>query len=424
MQIDISHTSELLSNRLGLLQLQAFIEHYHLEDLVNQHLPQSKSNHSYKASAFVTTLLHMILDGATALDDVRLFQNDEAYQLASGMGQIPSADAIGDWLRRIGGQHGEEKLLLVNRELLAGIPEGKYTLDIDATIIASEKGDAQKSYKGIIGYHPLIGMLAENGMAVRTEFRKGNHSPQEGLAKFIRHCIEDTGNRITCVRSDSAGYQKGVVKSILATGKYYSITAKHTENVMAAIEAIPPIEWRRGLDADAFQAPYEVAETTLKFAGGKHISRLLVKRTKREGQIDMFDQQLYTYWAVITNLPHEAFPLHKALHFHQNRGIMEKNIGELKEHFNLGHLPCGQFAANAAFFTIGILAYNIVQMMKMSGPWKSFSKASVKTLRHKLFHVAGKLVRHANVLHLRLATLKDYVEIIRDTFLQYRLSPG
>ena len=423
MQIEISQSSELLTNRCGLLQVQAFLNHHKIAELVDEHLPQSNSNHSYKASAFTTSLLHMFLDGATTLEEVNMLKADKAFRQVAGLVAIPSSDAIGDWLRRVGKQNAEEKILRVNQILFSRVSGDKFTLDIDGTIIEADKGDAQKSYKGIVGYHPLLGIIAENNIAVHIEFRTGNQSPQGGLVKFIEQCFLSSGNRIACVRSGSAGYQKDVIKSIVKAGKFYSITAKHTEPVMEAIATIPEIEWRRGYDDHGCATLFEVAETSLAFIGKKHTSRLLVKRTRREGQIEAFDQHPYTYWAVITNLPVESFPLQKALGFHQQRGRMEKSIGEIKEHFNLGHLPCGQFHANSSFFALGILGYNIIQMMKMSVHWQSVEHASIKTIRYKLLHVAGKLVSHSNKLFLKIATMNEYVDIIRNTYLHYQLSP-
>lgn len=61
-------------------------------------------------------------------------------------------------------------------------------LDIDATIIESKTGDAQRTYKGNYGYQPLLGIISENSMVVGSDFREGNFSPQSGLVEFIESC--------------------------------------------------------------------------------------------------------------------------------------------------------------------------------------------------------------------------------------------
>ena len=99
------------------------------------------------------------------------------------------------------------------------MPGENFTLDIDASIIEANKGDAVKTYKGQLGYQPMLGIIAENNITVYTEFRKGNCSPQKGIVNFIKECRENIGNGITYVRSNSAAYQKSVVRYCVKEGQ-------------------------------------------------------------------------------------------------------------------------------------------------------------------------------------------------------------
>ena len=58
-------------------------------------------------------------------------------------------------------------------------------------------------------------------------------------------------------------------------------------------------------------------------------------------------------------------------------------------------MPCGQREANALYFAIGVLAYNLAQLLKRWVLPDSYGTATVATLRWKLYRLAGKLVRHA-----------------------------
>jgi hypothetical protein len=66
-------------------------------------------------------------------------------------------------------------------------------------------------------------------------------------------------------------------------------------------------------------------------------------------------------------------------------------------------MPCGQFDANAMYFAIGVLAYNLAQVLKRRVLPESYGTATVATLRWKIYRLAGKLVRHARgwVLHVK-----------------------
>ena len=58
-------------------------------------------------------------------------------------------------------------------------------------------------------------------------------------------------------------------------------------------------------------------------------------------------------------------------------------------------MPCGQFEANALYFAIGVLAYNLAQVLKRRVLPEAYRTVTVATLRWKLYRLAGKLVRHA-----------------------------
>ena len=89
--------------------------------------------------------------------------------------------------------------------------------------------------------------------------------------------------------------------------------------------------------------------------------------------------------------------------YYNARGTAEKAIGELKNGFGLHKLPCGQLFANAAFFQIGLLAYNLVQTFKrfaLPEGWKTFC---IKNLRFRLLCQAAIVVRHARRIVLKLS---------------------
>ena len=75
-------------------------------------------------------------------------------------------------------------------------------------------------------------------------------------------------------------------------------------------------------------------------------------------------------------------------------------------------MPCGQFAANAAFFRIGVIAHNLFVLFKHSVLGGDWLRHRVATLRWRLFHLPGKVVRHAGTLVLKVAA--DFIELFRD----------
>jgi len=69
----------------------------------------------------------------------------------------------------------------------------------------------------------------------------------------------------------------------------------------------------------------------------------------------------------------------------------------------MGHLPCGDFGANAMYFRIGVLAYNLMVAMKYLILPKENSRQTIKTMRWEWIETAGKLIHHGRQWILKLA---------------------
>jgi hypothetical protein len=157
----------------------------------------------------------MLVGGGRTLEDLRVVRCDDALRCLLHHHDMPSSDASGDWLRRMGANEsgGLAGLRGVNRcvfrRLLGNDERTDFTLDIDATQIVAEKREARYTYRGEKGYMPMVGHIAENGLAIDHEFREGNAAPAAGNLEFLQACegAMPKGKKITAVRTDSAAYQ-------------------------------------------------------------------------------------------------------------------------------------------------------------------------------------------------------------------------
>ena len=74
------------------------------------------------------------------------------------------------------------------------------------------------------------------------------------------------------------------------------------------------------------------------------------------------------------------------------------HIKELKNGFGMRKMPSGCFEANALFFGIGVLAYNLFVTAKLLWFPKKYRKKTIKTIRWLLFEIAGRVIKQANKL--------------------------
>jgi len=406
-------TRDTITPHAGSALLGEFCVGLDLLRVVNRCLPEPGSGAGYQASEYVFPLVLMLAGGGRSLEDLREIRSDEGLKELLQLERVPSSDAAGDWLRRMGEGNGLDGLAKANRRFLKrglktdGIK--KYTLDIDATAIAAQKEAAAMTYKGYTGYMPMVGNLAENGLTVGDEFREGNESPGSRNLEFIKYCMVQMprGKRIKALRADAASYQAKIFNFCDEKGMEFAIGADLDEAVVRAIKSLPETQWR----------PYRgghIVETVHCMNETKSAFRLIVVRRPYQGTLFGQEENLkLRYTAIASNRQESAEEVMGW--YHQRGECSENRIKELKIGFGMERMPCGQSEANAMFFRIGVIAYNICRLFMFKTLAAGWHRHQVQTLRWRLFQTAGKVVDHANRVYLkvsrRLCTLFDEIRL-------------
>jgi len=394
-------TPDTITAHAGLALFGEFCHGLGLPDLIDNHLPLPGSGAGYRPSQFVMPLLLMLNGGGQALEDLRQVRNDTALRALLGLDHIPSSDAVGNWLRRVGIHGGLYGLDQINREVLVRTLRGdgceSYTLDIDATPIEADKKAARMTYKGFRGYMPMVGHLAENGLVVADEFREGNDSPGARNLDFLKRCCRrmPEGKRVGAFRSDSAAYQASVFNYCESEGVgiAFAVGADLDSAVLGAIRAIPEEDWRLYKGGHIGETVHSMEETKKAF-------RLVVVRRPTQGELfDGVDPRV-RYKVIASNRVETA---EETVAWYNARGEHSENrIKELKIGLGMERMPCGQFWANAVFFRIGVLAYNLFRMFELVILPEDWRRHQIRTVRWRLYQVAGKVVRHAGQLYLKV----------------------
>jgi hypothetical protein len=115
---------------------------------------------------------------------------------------------------------------------------------------------------------------------------------------------------------------------------------------------------------------------------------------------DMFQHQPYCYHVIATSDDERKPP--EVIWFHNGRGDTENYSKELKSGFGMDYAPCRSLVADAVYFEIGVLAYNLTTAVKrlvLGGEWL---RRTIASLRWRLIQIAGKVVRHGRQLILRV----------------------
>ena len=133
--------------------------------------------------------------------------------------------------------------------------------------------------------------------------------------------------------------------------------------------------------------------------------RLIVRRVKPTpgSQLALF--ATYSYHAFITDGEGNTLDLETD---HRHHAEIENAIRDLKYGVGLNHLPSGRFPANGAWLAVqslprtryGVMAHNLARWTARIGLDEGVM--TTKTLRRRLFSLAGRLTRKARRLTLHL----------------------
>src|SRR6266568_4785215 len=368
LPIKLERSSERLTSLGGLVVLEELARRVGLWEEVDCVLEGPKSGRGYQPREFVQPLVWMLHAGGRRLEDLRELRAEQEVLKKLGLEAVPDGGTTGDWLRRQG-EAGAEALKQVNQKLIAGClgqePE-EVILDVDATEIEAEKSDAEWTYNHVQGYMPLVGYV--DGICVGHEFREGNVSPG------------------------------AVIDYYSQPGRTFTITADQDVAVKREIKNLPPSAWKPYRTAEGMATDREIAETVHTMNHTRQAFRLIVLRWLNP-QPSLFEAEPCGYHVVATNREEGAA---EVIWKHNGRGQSENWHKELKIGVGMEQMPCGQFQANAMYFAIGVLAYNLAQLLKRRVLPESYRTATVARLRWKLYRLAGKLVRHARGWVLRI----------------------
>jgi hypothetical protein len=219
------------------------------------------------------------------------------------------------------------------------------------------------------------------------------------------------GKRIRYYRSDSASYQADLFNQLEEDGVKYAITPDEDKAVKLGTALIAEEDWKEPLRG----CGYEIAETVHCMNETKKAFRLVVKRwVPRQGELfERGGAGPHFYHAVAKNWLEEEKNTHEVFDWHNQRGQAENFNKEVKIRFGMERMPCRQTYANTVFLRIGVIAYNLfVGFKRLSCP-DSWMKQTIATFRWKMVHVAGRIVKHAGEVVLKLMIDLQKLELFR-----------
>jgi len=395
-------------------------------------LDQQLSVDSPAATVKTSCVIAGMLAGADSIDDLDLLRHGGMARLFCGV-RAPST--LGTFLRRF--THGHvQQLRAVGSRLLTGLTaqvpgllagaDRLAFVDVDDTIgevHGYAKQAAAYGYSKVMGLNVQLATVSTPLAApviAQATLRAGNTASATGAGRMLAQAITTaraagaTGQILA--RADSAYYGWAFVGTALRAKAWFSVTARMTATVAAAITSIAEDAWipihypnavwdevEHRLVSDAEVAEIGFTAFTSRKKSQQVLGRLVVRRIPDlnpkavAGQPTLFDT--WRFHAFFTTSTLDTVTADKT---HRGHAIIEQVHADLKDSA-LAHLPSKSYAANSAWLVLAVIAFNLSRAAAaLSGP--RLAKATTGTIRRTLIVVPARIAASARTLTLHLPT--------------------
>ena len=402
--------AETVTARAGLpLVVEAF-RSLRLDEVVAERLKLSKRRRGFTEAEKLEALLLLLCAGGERVEDIRILSEDKGLLRLLGSA-LPSPDALLDFLgafhEEVDRPEGElswvppeSRALLalhdVNRALVARAASRDATtatIDHDGTLIESHKDEATRTYEGFRGYQPLVALWAEEGLVVADEFRDGNVPGGKDPLSSVRRAFEALPSRVTVrrFRGDSADYHLSLLRYLVEENIGFTISADMTRELRAVCVDLKKSAWR--LLETRERESVHLAE--VEFTPGdwpkdaRPLRYVAVRFTPK--QDDFFEEPKYL--AVVSN--RDELSMAELVGWHWGKaGTIEHVHRVMKDELGASVMPSGRFGANAAWFRINALAFNLLAVLRRRALPPHLEDARPKRLRFEVFTLPGRLALH------------------------------
>jgi hypothetical protein len=335
---------------------------------------------------------------------------------------------------------------LINRDFVAFVqsrsPQPQATLDMDATLVGSRKEQALWSYQHYQAYQPFNTYWFEQDLVLHSEFRDGNVPAGHQQLRLLQQSLEQLpeGVETVFVRSDSAGYQKDLLR-YCAEGKSerfgvieFAIGADVTGSFRQAVLEVEEDQWfpvlRTDRDGNKHPTGQQWAEVCFvpnwaghskngpayRFVATRELMRrqLSLPGHEESGQepdsIETPRGECYKIRGIVTNRTIDGNEL--IAWYRQRCGKSEEVHSVMKEDLAGGQLPSGDFGENAAWWAIMILALNLNATMKRLVLPQGWAHKRLKALRFGLINLAAVVRGRSRQLQILLSPKQPAYDLL------------
>jgi hypothetical protein len=440
--VEVVNDSAAVTGRAGLPLVLETLRALGLDQAIAQHVHVRERQSGYTEVEKIEALVLLLAAGGDCLDDIAVLQADGGLGRLLGR-RLPSADALRHFLyafhdarliAQAQAQRPPDRVAYIPAEnaALQGLArvttalvhqvaaQGRSTtatLDHDATIQESHKREALSHYQGGRGYQPTAVYWGEQDLVVADEYRDGNVGAGMATLPLIQRAFASLPATVTTFyfRADTACYDERTLQWLADPARPggprgrigFTVGADMTAQLHAVCAAVPAARW--ALFEERPDETVHCAE--VEFTPGDWprmaapLRYVALRFRKKQGQL--FASGADTKYLALVSNRWELAPA-ALLRWHwQKAGTIERVHDITKNELGAAVPPCGRFGANAAWYRLSLLTYNVLSALKSLALPPALSTARPKRLRFAVFTLAGRLVSRARQLRVRVGAATE-----------------
>lgn len=394
--LKISFTDAAQTHFGGIYFLQEFVALLQLRHGLAKALTDDRPRTRYSVGQMLLALMYPVVLGLDRLEAASFLRSNGVFQYLTGLPQFPNPTTLRRFLYQSDAVL-HEQLRRFNDRLATKLLQypaqrSRLLLDLDTTVLsvygaheAARVGYNPKRH-GARSYEPLLCFEARSGLFWTGLQRPGGNAGADEVISLLERswAIAPPSIREVRVRGDHAFYSHATLAWLEAHHADYAIVARLTR---------PLRERLRALRFEPLDDRWALADFQYQPAAWPQKRRFIAVRRRlrpEEPQPTLFTLGRYCYHAYVTNLPVSAV---RVWRFYNDRARVELSIRELKQDYALGEIPTRRFNANALYFEVLRLAYNLVVGFQTSCLPPRWAASTLSTIRNHFFLLPAVLAK-------------------------------
>ena len=404
-QLRIEFRGATVTSDAGLLLPRELDERLGLSALIERHLtdPRTGRNSQFPLRDLFRQSIYSRLAGYEDTNDAERLAEDPTFRMLASRERRQTSVALTStlhWFETdvLTEERNYQGLTRLNAELVqhptTRSSARRVVLDIDSSESPVHGTQEQSTYNGhfeSVCYHPLF-VFNPEGDCLAARLRPGNVHSAEGWDEVLLPIIDRYRRRrqSVVIRADAAFAMPAIYEALERREVHYAIRLPANDVLERKIEDL--LTRPRGRPSYAPLVRYRSFQ--YQAASWDRPRRVIAKIEHHLGEL--FPRVGF----IVTTLTGTN---RAVVRFYNQRGTAEQWIKEGKTATHWTRLSCHRFRANEVRLLLGIIAYNLGNLLRRLVLPLAIQSWSLTSLQQRLFKTGGRLIRHSRYFILQLA---------------------